>query len=163
MDSFFATYYLDLQHRIQSEVSGIKTVEPDYGQANKDKWLSAANLPSVLIDFSETVYENIVLGGTTANVELTLRLMTDIYLPNHEYTHEEIQNRALRYFELEHQLAKALHGWQPDSGYVQPLMLSRVYTSNDNGQKTRLLKFTTSYEEYVEKGKSFDISVPKWQ
>ena len=37
MDSFFATYYLDLQHRIQSEVSGIKTVEPDYGQANKDK------------------------------------------------------------------------------------------------------------------------------
>ena len=42
-------------------------------------------------------------------------------------------------------------------------MLSRAYTSNDNEQKTRLLKFTTSYEEYVEKGKSFDISVPKWQ
>lgn len=159
MESFFGTYYIDLQERIKSAVPSIRWIEQDYGQE------SNVDFPAVLVDFSDTSYDNITLGGTVANVEVTFRLLCSVFSQSYSPAPEEVKSDALQYLDIEHELIGALHGWQPNGNYVQPLMLSRATTSNrgDKGIRIRVLKFTTVYEEYVDDNREFKILPPKWQ
>lgn len=165
MESFFATYYLDLQNRIKTAVAGIRWIEQDYGQDSSSTWRPSIDFPAVLIDFPSADYEHIALGGTTVKVEVSVRLLVAVFSQSHDTAPNEIKNDAMQYFEIEHELTKALHGWQPDDGYAQPLMIERATTSNhnDKGIRVRILKFTTQYDERSDDKGIFKITPPKWQ
>lgn len=163
MNNFFARYYLDLQRTISEKVPLIKWIEQDFGQESNSKLRPSVSFPAALIDFPDTTYENIALGGLTATVEVRVRLLVAVYSQSYETAPDGAKQDAMQYFELEHCLTKTLHGWQPDDGYAQPLMLSGVSTSNNNtnGLRIRTLRFSTSYEEYEEMGGEFNIVVTK--
>jgi len=150
MNSYFADLYLDIQERIKSEVPEIEWIEQDFGQDVYDKWRPNVAFPAVLIDFNNADYENIAGEGQTADVSVTLRLLVTPFEHSYEAAPLEVKEGALEYFELEHKLVQAIHGWSPD--YTQPLIRKRITSNNRNdiGLRIRELQFTTAYQEYEE-------------
>lgn len=150
MESYFASLYLDLQERIKTEVPEIKWIEQDFGQDVFDKWRPNVAFPAVLIDFPDASYENLSGSGQTATVAVTLRLMVAPFEQSYEDAPLTVRKGALEYFELEHKLIQAIHGWSTD--YTQPLIRTRLSSNNRNdlGLRIRELQFTTAYQEYEE-------------
>lgn len=79
MNNFFARYYLDLQRTISEKVPQISWIEQDFGQEINSKLRPNVSFPAALIDFPDTTYENIALGGLTATVEVRVRLLVAVY------------------------------------------------------------------------------------
>lgn len=150
MDSYFAELYLDIQERIKSEVTEIEWIEQDFGQDAYDKWRPNVAFPAVLIDFTNAEYDNIANEGQTAEVTVTLRLLVAPFEQSYEDAPLEVKQGALEYFELEHKLVRAIHGWSTE--YTQPLIRKRItsHNRNDIGLRIRELQFTTAYQEYEE-------------
>ena len=150
MDSYFAELYLDIQERIKSEVTEIAWIEQDFGQDVYDKWRPNVAFPAVLIDFTNAEYDNIANEGQTAEVTVTLRLLVAPFEQSYEDAPLEVKQGALEYFELEHKLVRAIHGWSTE--YTQPLIRKRItsHNRNDIGLRIRELQFTTAYQEYEE-------------
>jgi hypothetical protein len=161
INSFFAQLYLDLQERIKAAVPEIQWIEQDFGQDTYDKWRPNVAFPAVLIDFPSANYESIGGGGQWADIELKLRLMVAPFEQSFEDAPIEVRKGALEFFELEHKLTHAIHGWAPIAPspqgegaggevYVQPFIRTRIISNNRNdiGLRIRELHFTTSYQEY---------------
>jgi hypothetical protein len=150
MNSYFAELYLDIQERIKAEVTEIEWIEQDFGQDAYDKWRPNVAFPAVLIDFTNADYDNIAGEGQTADVTVTLRLLVAPFEQSYEDAPLEVKQGALEYFELEHKLVQAIHGWSPE--YTQPLIRKRIMSNNRNdiGLRIRELQFTTAYQEYEE-------------
>jgi hypothetical protein len=161
MESYFADLYLHLQERIKTQVPEIEWIEQDFGQDVFDKWRPNVAFPAVLIDFPDASYENLSGSGQTATVAVTLRLLVAPFEQSYEEAPLTVREGALEYFELEHKLIQAIHGWAPSytpplegSGevYTQPLIRTRLSSNNRNdlGLRIRELQFTTAYQEYEE-------------
>lgn len=165
MNSFFYTYFLDLQKRINELAPSIKWIDGDYGQDVNNSLRPSVDFPAALIDFPNAEYENMALGGTTVKVEVQIRLLVAVFSQSYDVAPDEVRGEALQYFEIERELTNALHGWQPDKGYAQPLIIERASTSsrNDKGIRIRTLNFTTEYEEYADDNGIFKIVPPVWQ
>jgi len=152
LQSFFARYYLDICERIRVEVPEVEWIEQDFGQDVFDKWRPNVAFPAVLIDFPAASYE--AEGGTSqfGEVTLSVRLLVAPFTQSYDDAPIEVKEDALQYFELEQKLVNALHGWQPEDGYCQPLVRSSIQSNNRNdiGLRIRNLAFTTAYEEDFE-------------
>jgi hypothetical protein len=172
IESYFAALFLDLQARIKNQVPEIQWIEQDFGQDTYDKWRPNVVFPAVLIDFPDANYESIGGTGQIGDVTVSLRLLVAPFEQSYEDAPIEVRKGALEYFELEHKLVQALHGWMPDaehseiytfdpsfdatfavSGeYTQPFVRTRISSNNRNdiGLRIRELQFTTAYQEYEE-------------
>lgn len=148
LKSFFARYYLDLCERIRMEVPEIEWIEQDFGQDVFDKWRPNVAFPAVLIDFPSVSYDAEATMSQFAEVTLSVRLLVAPFTQSYDDAPIEVQEDALQYFEIEQKLINALHGWQPEDEYCQPLIRSSVqsHNRNDIGLRIRNLVFTTAYE-----------------
>jgi hypothetical protein len=148
-----------LQQRIK-EVEGIAWIEQDFAQETNSKLRPNLAFPAVLIDFPNADYSNIALGGITATITVSIRLFFAQFAQSYEADPEEVKEVALKYFELEQELINKLHGWQPDSDYAQPLMLTGITSNNRNnkGLRIREMRFTTAYEEYEKDNRHYKIT-----
>lgn len=111
MTSYFSQLYLDMQARIKEQVPEIQWIEQDFGQDVYDKWRPNVAFPAVLIDFSNTEYENISFGLQTAVVTISVRLLVAPFEQSYEAAPIKVRKEALNYFDLEQKLVKALQGW----------------------------------------------------
>ena len=163
MNSFFADLYLDIQKRIKTEVPEIEWIEQDFGQDVYDKWRPNVAFPAVLIDFPDANYESIGGEGQWADVELKIRLMVAPFEQSYQDAPLEVKQGALEYFEIEHKIVQAIHGWAPERNipntdpveveeYVQPFVRKRISSNNRNdiGLRIREIQFTTAYQEYID-------------
>lgn len=150
IESYFAQLFLDIQDRINTKVPEIEWIEQDFGQDIYDKWRPNVAFPAVLIDFTSADYESIASLSQTGDVTLQLRLMVAPFEQSYEDAPLEVRKDALQYFEIEHKLVKAIHGWAPD--YTQPFVRTRIHSNNRNdiGLRVRELQFTTNYQEFEE-------------
>ncbi|MDR2824856.1 MAG: hypothetical protein LBB41_06635 [Prevotellaceae bacterium] len=152
MNSYFSQLYLDILARIEGLIPDIKWIEQDFGQEANTKWRTAVAFPAALINFPSAQYEGMAMGGQTAVVSVSVRLICATFSQSYNAAPDEVKAAALAYFELEQQLVDALHGWQPGGDYTQPLMRTSAASdnNNNNGLRIRTLTFTTAYEEYLE-------------
>jgi hypothetical protein len=150
IESYFAQLFLDLQERIKTEVPEVEWIEQDFGQDVFDKWRPNVAFPAVLIDFPSATYESMAGESQTADVAVSLRLLVAPFEQSYEDAPIEVRKGALEFFELEHKLVQAIHGWKPDTDYTQPFVRSRISSNNRNdlGLRIRELQFTTAYQEY---------------
>lgn len=152
MESLFSTLFLDIAKRINEEVEGINWIEQDFGQDTFDKWRPNVDFPAVLIDFPSTNFDDIAQYNQLGNTTISIRLLVAPFSQSYDDAPLEVKVEALKYFELENEVYKALHGWQPEEGYAQPLTRKSATSSNRNdiGLRIRTLTFTTMFEEYIE-------------
>ncbi|MFV0313275.1 MAG: hypothetical protein ACK5KN_16730 [Dysgonomonas sp.] len=150
--SFFARYYLDICERIRTEVPEIEWIEQDFGQDVFDKWRPNVAFPAVLIDFPAASYDAEAATSQFGEVTMSVRLLVAPFTQSYEEAPIEVKEDALQYFEIEQKLINALHGWQPEDEYCQPLVRSSIQSNNRNdiGLRIRNLAFTTAYEEDFE-------------
>lgn len=149
MESFFAQLYLDIQARIKEAVPEIKWIEQDFGQDVFDKWRPNVEFPALLIDFPSAEYSQILGTGQFAEVKIAVRILEAPFTQSYENAPIEVRKDALHFFETEHKVVQALHGWQPNDGYCQSLVRERATSNNRNdiGLRIRELQFSTAYDE----------------
>lgn len=148
MNSFFANFFIDLQEFIKSNVPEILWVEQNFGQYGDPEFSSKTIFPACLIDFNQTTYSNmggnIQLGACNVNLVLLFKPFSQSYssAPNN------VKERALEYYNIEHKLATALNGWAMD--YFTPLTRMSAISQNRNeiGLRIRELNFTTEFEDW---------------
>lgn len=147
MKSFFSQLYTDLQQHILTSVPDIKWVEQDLAQDEADFRPNVA-FPAVLIDFTSADYEDLGQLAQTATVEVQLRLLVATYSQSYSSAPDNVKEQALQYFELEHELIEAVHGFS--SELYQPLGLRSIRTQNrpDIGLRIRTLTFATAYQSF---------------
>lgn len=152
MDSFFEQMYLDLQERIKAEVTEIEWIEQDFGQEVYSKWRPNVAFPAVLIDFPDSEYDELSGANQNGVVNITLRLLVAPFEQSYEDAPIEVKQGALEFFRIEQKIVAAIHNWQPDAGYCQSLMRTRIRSNNRNdiGLRIRELNFTTAYQEFFE-------------
>lgn len=152
MNSFFAKLYLDLQKQIKTAAPEIKWIEQDFGQDSFDQWRPDVAFPAALIDFPQADYSQMGDAHEFGTVKIAIRLLFAPFSQSYEAAPIKVKENALEYFELEHKLIEALHNWQPDSAYCQPLVRNSVVSNNRNdiGLRIRTILFDTAYESYFE-------------
>lgn len=147
MNSFFSKLYTDLLEHLQEAVPELKWIEQDLGQDQTDTRPNVA-FPAALIDFVGADYSDIGESGQIATVGVQIRLLVSTYAQSYAAAPSATREQALEYFEIEHKIVEALHGWMPDDGYCQPLVRRSVRTENrgDIGLRIRSITFDTMYE-----------------
>ncbi|MDD2633949.1 MAG: hypothetical protein PHW82_00450 [Bacteroidales bacterium] len=152
MESFYANLYIDIMARIKAEVSEINWIEQDFGQDVIDKWRPSVQFPAVLINFPDTNFEGLSESNQFGEARISIRLLVAPFTQSYEGAPVEVIEDALSYYEIEHKLTRALHNWQPDDDYCQPLVRKSVSTQNrgDIGLRIRTVMFETGYQEEFE-------------
>ena len=150
MSSVFSQFITDVSAHIEESMPEIAWIDQYLGQ-DQTRIRPTLAYPAVLIDFDRTEYS--MTGGANqfAESRISFRLMFDNYASSAQKAPEKTRATALQIFETEKQLVEILHNWQPNGGYMQPLVRvsSASQNRNDIGLKIRILSFTTAWNEDV--------------
>ena len=149
LNSFFAQMLIALQDRIKAMVPEIREIDQDLSQIDVYEERPPVALPCVLIDFSETTYDQLGSLIEDGTVSIDLRLAFPAYSTSNSLAPLQVRENALKYYELENKLYKALHGWAPDSGICQPL--ARITAVTEKGRedalRVRRIVFSTMFQD----------------
>lgn len=150
MSSIYSRFMEDVSEYIAETMPEIAWIDLYSGQ-EQTNLRPALAYPAVLIDFDRTEYS--MAGGANqfAECQISFRLIFDNYASSAQKTPSETRATALRIYEVEKKLVDILHNWQPDGGYMQPLVRVSAASQNRNdiGLKIRILSFTTAWNEDV--------------
>lgn len=147
MTSPFSTLLIALQQRIKSQIPDIRWIDQDLGQLENYGDRPAVSFPCVLIDFQNFQYEDASDLIQFAEGTVNIRLAFAPFSNTNNLTSVDYQAKALKFYDLEWAIYKALHGWKPDGyGY-----LSRVGANTENRNdsfRVRVINFSISFEDY---------------
>jgi len=150
VNAFFSQAYLALVERIKA-VPGIAWVDQDLDQLENYETRPPVQFPCVLLDFLDTAYDENGQQVQTGHQIIQLRLGFAPYGSANSAVPTIYQEKALEYFELEHALFVALHGWPisyNDAVLTQPLVRKRATTEQRNDPyRVRVIQFTTDFED----------------
>ena len=103
--------------------------------------------PALLIDFPSAQFSAEAQDSLFGIVTISLRLLFAPFSSSAASAPESVRAEALKYYEIEHDIIAALHGWAPDDNYCQSLTLTGLSTDNRTPElRIRTLTFTTGYE-----------------
>lgn len=149
-NSPFTELILQIQERINTEIGTeiIRMVDEDKGQLESaDKnGKPPVSFPCVLIDF--TVLNIDDLGDGVQHVELMvqLRLGFPPFSVASSWMPTSTKLKALKYFDIEFLLFRALHGWAP-AGFKAFMRRPPQTESREDTLRVRSLPFETSFED----------------
>ena len=148
MTDVFSQLYLDMAERIHATMPEIALIDQYLGQDQSHLRPKLA-YPAVLIDFDLATYSMLGGAGQFAEVQISVRLLFDNYASSAQSAPDTTRATALKIYDTEQKLVDTLHNWQPDGGYIQPLVRTSAATQNRNdiGLKIRVLTFTTAWTE----------------
>lgn len=147
MDAILANVFLKVQERLTTEVPQIKWIDQDLGQLEFYQQRPAVVLPCVLIDTDETDYSDEGQNGQLANCVLIVRIALAAYTDAASVRPLMYKEKALEYYNLEHVVNRALHGWC-DSRYFSPLMRRRGYKEKrDDNLRVRVLRYEFGFRD----------------
>lgn len=161
LESWFAQVLIKLQQRIKEYVPEIRFIDQDLGQLEWYDIRPAVTFPCVLIDFNDTEYEQMQLGQQWASVSFTLRLGFPPYSSSNNLAPDALKEVALKYYEIENRLYKAIQGYDAD-GLMQPATRRRVASEKreEDNFRVRVLGFTTSFLDDEARGAATIVSRP---
>ena len=150
MSSVFSQFITDVSAHIAESVPEIAWIDQYLGQ-DQTRIRPTLAYPAVLIDFDRTEYSMTGGANQLAESRISFRLLFDNYASSAQKAPEKARATALQIYETEKQLVEILHNWQPNGGYMQPLVRvsSASQNRNDIGLKIRILSFTTAWNEDV--------------
>jgi hypothetical protein len=128
MDAILGNVFLAVQQRIVDQCPEIKWIDQDMGQLdfyNGERPLVI--FPAVVLDIVDLTYEELGLNTQICTAVLEVRLAVAAYVQAAQVHSQQHKERALEYYNIEHRLNKALHGWC-DSQYFAPLIRRHVKT-----------------------------------
>lgn len=160
MNSPFSLLLQQLQQRISSTVTDIAYIDQDLGQIDHyGPGRPAVLWPCLLIDFTDTSFENMGNNAQTATCNVLLRLAFNPYSSSTSGTPTNYQQQALQYYETEWALYNALEGWRP-TGF-STLSRTQAYTEKrDDRLRVRVQSFSLAFEDHSASPSYQTIQVP---
>lgn len=146
MKSLYARLFMDMVARLEEAVPELEWIDHDWGQDRAEVRPMLA-YPAALIDFAGTEYSGLSGLSQWGEATVTVRLFFDSYGQSSAAAPEESREAAVGFYETEHRVAEALHGWMPPGGYCQELIRTADSSENrgDIGLRVRRLTFTTAF------------------
>ncbi|MBC7399832.1 MAG: hypothetical protein H7289_07780 [Mucilaginibacter sp.] len=147
MDSILANIFLAVQQRLNSQLTDVKWIDQDLGQLEFYTTRPAVNFPCLLIEVDDTDYsdegENSQIGEGIIQVRLGLTVYTDA----NNLTPTLYKEKAIDYYNLEHRVNKALHGWC-DGRFFNPLMRRKSFKEKrDDNIRVRVLRYAFAFRD----------------
>ncbi len=140
---FYSFIFLALQQRIMEQLPEIAHIDLDFSQDDAPQII----LPAILIDFPNTDFTELCDGSAFATATISIRLLASPVSKSYADAPLDVRTDAMSYFDLEHRLISALHGWSPNDDICQPLILTTAQTTRATPQlRSRRLTLTTAYE-----------------
>ena len=148
VESFFALMLLAIQDRINTQVPEIKYIDQDLGQLEEDTDRPRVAWPCVLVDFPDIKYDEMQGMVQWASLTLQLRIGFNPFSSANAATPLPFRQDALKYYELEQKVYKALQAWDA-GGICQPM--TRVSGATEKGRddmfRVRVMNFTTTFQD----------------
>lgn len=150
-NSAFSELFLQVQDRIKTQVTDIRMVDEDKGQLesyDEKTGKPPVSWPCVLIGFENVTADN--MGDLTQMINGTLVLR--LGFPPFSYASSwapdlATKEKALKYFDYEWQIYKALHGWTPE--HFDTLAFRAADTERrEDPIRVRVLRYEIGFEEY---------------
>jgi hypothetical protein len=154
MTSIFNQLLIKLQNKLMADISdsettpGIRYVDQDLGQVDVYDTRPAVSFPCVLIDFSQTLYEQKQFKTQWAKMNINLRLVFDPYSASNSLAAESVREKALAYYEIENKIYLSLQEWNADGLLMLPM--KRIASSTekrDDKLRIRNIVFTAIFED----------------
>jgi hypothetical protein len=159
--SWYAQVLVKLIERIKTLVPEIRYIDQDLGQLEWYDIRPAVAFPCVLIDFNNTTYDQMQGTEQTGNAGFTLRLAFPQYSSSNSLTPDAVKEKALKYYEIENRLYKAIQGYDAD-GLMQPC--TRVSAASERREednfRVRVMGFTTLFFDTEAAGEENVVSRP---
>lgn len=142
-----ANLYTAIIERITAEVPEIRYIDLDLGQLENYEIRPAVAWPCMLIDLDESKYSD---AGSKlhqlADCMITIRLGVVKYTDSNNLTPTNIRPNALKYFELENKVFKALHGWAAP-GFNRLLRVGGGTEKRDDDIRVRVSRYSYTFTD----------------
>ncbi|MBA3901486.1 MAG: hypothetical protein H0X62_14995 [Bacteroidetes bacterium] len=161
MNSPFAKIYLALMDRIKLKVPAIIHIDHDLGQLEGASARPSVAFPCVLTDFDQWQFENMGVNAQTAQGDVIVKLAFAQFGNSSGDMPEQWKKEALKYYDLEWDLHKALQGWSPGEDYGY---LTRTNVSTENrapGIRIRTMRYRLEFEDYSAKPTQTTMQTPE--
>lgn len=143
----FLGLYQAIVSRLKLKVPEVRWIDLDMGQLENYGDRPAVSWPCVLIDFPGIQYEDASEALQFAQGAVVLRLAFPPFSPSNGSVPTLVQEKALKYFEIEDKIFKALHGWKPaEYGYMMRTSASTEAREGDT-IRVRVLSYGISFED----------------
>lgn len=138
---------LQIQQRIKTAVPYIRHIEEDLGQLEDYKTKPEVSWPCALI--STEIAQANDMGDLAQMVDgmVIIRLALPPYSSGAAWFDQATKEKALRIYDIEWQVYKALHGWQPTNFSSLSFRTATNERRND-AIRVREMRFEAQWEEY---------------
>lgn len=143
----FTRIFLATLKRIKEEVPAIQYISPDLGQLEGYSTRPAVAFPCVLHDFNGWVYENLGDGVQAAEGDVIIKLGFAQYGNSSNLTEPQWLEESLKYWDIENDLNKALHGWSPGEYEGYYTRTSTVTENRPMGVRVVIIRYRMSFED----------------
>jgi hypothetical protein len=147
LDSPQANLLQSLIDRISTAVPEIRYIEQDLGQLENYQIRPPVSWPCCMIDIEEFIFSDAQNFFNQIGVGMVCFRVAHVkYTDSNNLTPTLIRENSLQYYETEHKLFKALHGWNP-AGFSKFLRRVSITEKRDDDIRVRIIKFATSYTD----------------
>lgn len=142
-----ANFFQLLIEKLISDVPELRFIDQDLGQLENYEMRPAVSWPCCMIDIEDFKYsdqQNHAIQIAEGIISLRIGLVK--YTDSNNLTPAATRENALQYYELEHKVFKALHGWNPP-GFGKMLRRASGTERRDDDIRVRVLKFAISFTD----------------
>jgi hypothetical protein len=161
LTSPFANLHNALIDRIKAKVPDIRFIDQDLGQLENYETRPPVSWPCVLIDVGDD-FDYSEMGNhmhQLATGTIMLRLALVKYTDSNNLVPNNVRENSLRYYEVENDLIKALHGWAP-TGFSRLLRRKASTEKREDDIRVRAIPFAISFTDEIAAPETVSTSVP---
>lgn len=151
LQSKFSICFNALMQRIEETLSEIKHIDQNMGQLEGNSSRPDVAFPCTLLDFTSWTFTNMTQNSQVAEGQVEVTLGFAQFTPSSNIVEGVYRDQALEFYEIEHRLNAALHGWSPGDDFGT---LTRIGTNTANkmkGIRIRTLIYKLEFEDHSAK------------
>lgn len=149
MDSAIANYFILLNNRIVAQVPEIRYIDQDLGQLDFYQERPAVSWPCVLLDVGDFTFSNYGNLSQSGEGQIVIRLGFTPFSSANSKAPDLVKFKALKFYDIEHKLVNALHGWTPDTGdYGNLIRVSATTEKREDPFRVREIRFKLAFEDF---------------
>jgi hypothetical protein len=145
--NFFGELFEDLCTRIETEIPAIKWIDQNFGQLDNYTYDLETDFPAVLIDFSTTIYSDLMQYTQMADITVEVRLIYSPFASASSNPPMDLNEEAVQCYLLEQRLYETLQGWHNDFSLPFTRIGAESEKEKYEGLRIRILNFSTGYED----------------